>query len=930
MAENLAFNIAALDNASKTFIKLAQQVEKLADKLERLDRQSAQPRVDVDTGRADRKLDTTKRKLDTLASGFSGNVIKVVAFGEALGKLAIPPAFIAAAGAIAPLMAGVASTVAAASGALLLLPAGGAAGATAFGALAVATSGVSDAIKAMLDVDTQATGASNARVSALRAVENAQRNLERTVVQGAERIADAERAVVRAQEDALDAQRDLNRARQEAAERLQDIRLQLRGAALSEEEALLAVEVAQQRLNEAIAEGDDLDIRQAELSLKRAKLTVEETQESFQDLKEEAAKAAKAGVDGDERVQAAHRRLEDATDGIADAQRNLARTQRDVAEAQVDALRQVQDAQRALESGGGVDKFAQSLAGLSDNARAFVLALQAVKPAFDEMRLDVQDQLFAGLGERVQGLAGIYLPLLGDAFGEVAASANRSLNEIADLLESRSTDFDRLSDAGAGVFDNLSRTVEPLVRAFLDIAVVGGDILKELTLGAGGAAEGFAQFIAEARESGQLEEWIRNGLDVLKAFGQFLGDVGGILAGVFRAASDGATGVLGPLSELLDGVRQWVNSFEGQEALRTFFESGSRIVKAFLPILEEVAEIIGTVIAPALADFAEAAAPGLAVFVRALGEGLRALARPGADGASALDKIGQALGDVLTALAPVLPVLGEGLAEALRILAPELDDLALAFADVLIALAPYLPELAELTVALADLLVPALENAAESLGYLLPVARVAVDGLRFFGDNLERALRIANRFADFVVERFTRFGSDVKAVFYGVVDAVHTANRWIAGALDWLVGWIGGVGGRVWTATRGIWDGLVSAFRGAVNTIIDLWNRIDFQITISIPSWVPTIGGYSWTSPDLFPDIPYLDVGGDITKTGLAMVHKGERVVPAETRALAAGGATRVEVLLRSDMSNNALANAVIATLQPVIRARGGVKVVFV
>jgi hypothetical protein len=53
---SLGFNITALDQASKTFVKLGQTVEKLERKLHDLDKTKADPQVDVDTRRAEQKI----------------------------------------------------------------------------------------------------------------------------------------------------------------------------------------------------------------------------------------------------------------------------------------------------------------------------------------------------------------------------------------------------------------------------------------------------------------------------------------------------------------------------------------------------------------------------------------------------------------------------------------------------------------------------------------------------------------------------------------------------------------------------------------------------------------------------------------------------------------------------------------------------------
>jgi hypothetical protein len=67
-----------------------------------------------------------------------------------------------------------------------------------------------------------------------------------------------------------------------------------------------------------------------------------------------------------------------------------------------------------------------------------------------------------------------------------------------------------------------------------------------------------------------------------------------------------------------------------------------------------------------------------------------------------------------------------------------------------------------------------------------------------------------------------------------------------------------------------VWDTLVSGFKTFVNGLIWILNSLfDFVRNI------PIIGG-------MVPaNIPYLDKGGSIAKTGVAVVHAGETVVPA-------------------------------------------------
>lgn len=74
----------------------------------------------------------------------------------------------------------------------------------------------------------------------------------------------------------------------------------------------------------------------------------------------------------------------------------------------------------------------------------------------------------------------------------------------------------------------------------------------------------------------------------------------------------------------------------------------------------------------------------------------------------------------------------------------------------------------------------------------------------------------------------------------------------------------------------------VDAWRSVLNSIISLWNRVDFTIDITIPSWVPVFGGDRFYIRDIIPDIPYLAEGGIVTRPTLAMIGEAgaEAVVP--------------------------------------------------
>jgi hypothetical protein len=70
---------------------------------------------------------------------------------------------------------------------------------------------------------------------------------------------------------------------------------------------------------------------------------------------------------------------------------------------------------------------------------------------------------------------------------------------------------------------------------------------------------------------------------------------------------------------------------------------------------------------------------------------------------------------------------------------------------------------------------------------------------------------------------------------------------------------------------------VLGVFKWIVNGFADLWNGTIGRIHLSIPSWIPGIGGKSFS----VPQIPHLAQGGLITQTGFVYAHAGEAITPA-------------------------------------------------
>lgn len=303
---------------------------------------------------------------------------------------------------------------------------------------------------------------------------------------------------------------------------------------------------------------------------------------------------------------------------------------------------------------GDAAAFEESLKNLAPSARLFAREVNALKPAFDAMQLDVQQRLFAGLGGQVRLLGGTYLPIARDMFTNIAGSINLAALDLSSFLREADT-IDRVSLATAnvgGAFSVLRQALVPAVSALVDLTSVGSQFLPGLAEKVTALAERFGAFIRSAADSGQLAAFFANALAVASQLGRIIGNIGSGLGNVFSSGMNAGRGLLDSLESITAAFEEFTGSVEGQQALDSFFGSIATVSATALPVLRELALLIGGDLAPLLANLAEGVGPGVIAIISALRPTITALT-PG------LTALGQAFGQILATIAPLLPALGQ-------------------------------------------------------------------------------------------------------------------------------------------------------------------------------------------------------------------------------------------------------------------------------
>ncbi|MGE3487452.1 MAG: hypothetical protein AB7L09_22250 [Nitrospira sp.] len=252
------------------------------------------------------------------------------------------------------------------------------------------------------------------------------------------------------------------------------------------------------------------------------------------------------------------------------------------------------DAFKAVASGDAA-ALEKALAKLSPEARAFVKEVAALKPAWNALRLNVQNALFQDLSVTVRDLGRTYLPVLNTGFVDIAKSMNVAARVSAKALMQPETvaALGRVLDATSLSTANLGAAAGHTLSGLINMGSVGAEYLAILSYGSIKAAEDFDRWTQSAEGQQKVNDWINTGVGVLKQLWQILQNLGNIAQGVWAAMNEGSGGVLENLIALTAQVSEWVNSAQGQETLVAIFNALHQIMVALLPIIGGIVLFVG-------------------------------------------------------------------------------------------------------------------------------------------------------------------------------------------------------------------------------------------------------------------------------------------------------------------------------------------------
>jgi hypothetical protein len=518
------------------------------------------------------------------------------------------------------------------------------------------TSAVSAAAAARRDAAESGIQAEERLASAVQAESDAEQTAAQNNAAAVQTQQRAEESLQSAQESALRAQQNLTDARQAAQRSIQDLANQAIDGALAERKAVDQLQAAKENLDKTRSAKYTQEQRDdAQLTYDMAVQHLAETQLASKRAQADSKEAAAAGVEGSQQVMSAQDQvlssqralinaqtaLDDATakvtqtqlkgaeqvakaqQAVGDAQRAMALeqiksaesiakadekvvdtqsalveayivgaeriaaadqkvgdSQRALVEAQISGAEKIAKAQDAVEAAqraltlaiaqsaataagaaGSMAEFDVALAKLAPSAQDFVRALISVAPAWQALQLDVQQTLFAGLGDQMKQLAGSVIPVLRDGLVGMAGALNAMVVQFVQWVTSAQTikDFGTMFNNFTLAGHNLAGAIKPILDIIRDISVVGSEFLPSLASGFANAAASAAAFIAHARETGQLHTWIQSGITAMHTLFQIVGDLIVIVKDLM--SGPGGFGFLNMLHAITSSVRWLLDNF---------------------------------------------------------------------------------------------------------------------------------------------------------------------------------------------------------------------------------------------------------------------------------------------------------------------------------------------------------------------------------
>lgn len=373
----------------------------------------------------------------------------------------------------------------------------------------------------------------------------------------------------------------------------------------------------------------------------------------------------------------------------------------------------VKDAVSAAMDPSDPEAYAEALKKLSPSARAFVGEIRTLQPQLKALQQGVQERLFEGLDGIMRDMGTHTLPILKNGLTNAAGALNlmgRNIGNTAVGMSKSGVLGQAISGANSGLF-NLSRIPSQIMLGLTQVGAAAAPAFGRLTAAAGAGADRLSEMFSRAFESGAVERAIETAIGVLRQLGQVAGNVFSIVGSIFSAAQANGGGFLGTLQQITGALATAFASPAVQSGLSAIFQTMATLASTIGPLLTQALGALApvfTALGPPIQRLITALGPVISQVIGALGP--------------VLETAAVAVGSLLDAVSPLLPVIGQLIVGLLPALTPLLTLVAGVFKQ----LAPLVTQFAGI---LMSALAPILAALVPMIGPIIDAFMVLVEAI---------------------------------------------------------------------------------------------------------------------------------------------------------------------------------------------------------
>jgi hypothetical protein len=216
--------------------------------------------------------------------------------------------------------------------------------------------------------------------------------------------------------------------------------------------------------------------------------------------------------------------------------------------------------------------------------------LQPIQDWYEAAKKVVAERLFANLTDQVESLT----DLLNDDLNPLLENSADKLSEFADELlaafqsEDMQAILDPLQTTLPEILDNLLGIIKNLSLAFSGVFAAISPVVQDVTDDIERVTGEFEKWVNSAEGQSAIKDFFDDAREAADALWGILKNVGDILGDFFEEGNDTGQKFLDKLEEITDQFAKWLDTPEGREELQEWFQTAEDLASKVYDVLTEL------------------------------------------------------------------------------------------------------------------------------------------------------------------------------------------------------------------------------------------------------------------------------------------------------------------------------------------------------